>query len=216
MINSKNKLVRFLCTAGTLVLIQAAISTVVFAGEAFTIKSGELQRPTGYREWIYVGTPVTPNEMNNGKAAFPEHHNVYIDPKSWAHWTKTGKFKDGTILIKELVSVGAKAAVSGVGYFQGEFIGLEATIKSKKHFPNEPGNWAYFSFSSADHKNLTETAKAFPAASCNACHQASAADDFVFTQYYPVLRSGKGKGKKASGGFNSDLNNSYVEPAGKK
>ena len=38
---------------------------------------------------------------------------------------KKGEFRDGTILIKELVSVGSKAAVSGNGYFMGEFIGLE-------------------------------------------------------------------------------------------
>ena len=44
--------------------------------------------------------------------------------------------------MKELVNVGSKAPVSGKGYFQGDLIGLEATIKSKKHFPNEPGNWA--------------------------------------------------------------------------
>ena len=44
-------------------------------------QKGELIRPTGYREWIYVGAPLTPNDMNNGKAAFPEFHNVYIDPK---------------------------------------------------------------------------------------------------------------------------------------
>ena len=74
--------------------------------------------------WVYVGTPVTPNDMNDGKVAFPEHHNVYIDPKSWEHWKETGTFRDGTILVKELVSVGSKAAVSGQGYFQGEFIGL--------------------------------------------------------------------------------------------
>lgn len=185
------------------------------AEEAFTIKDGELQRPTGYREWIYVGTPVTPNEMNGGKAAFPEHHNVYIDPQSWKHWKETGKFRDGTILMKELVSVGSKAAVSGKGYFQGEYIGLEATIKSKANFPDEPGNWAYYSFSSKDHKTLSATAKPFPAASCNACHQGAAADDFVFTQYYPVLSAGKAKGENASGGHDSDLKNSYVEPKGK-
>ncbi len=183
----------------------ATITTSVSAGEFYSISDGELQRPTGYREWVYVGTPVTPNDMNNGKAAFPEHHNVYIDPTSWAHWKKTGKFRDGTILMKELVSVGTKKAVSGNGYFQGEFIGLEATIKSTKHFPNEPGNWAYFSFSTPDHKSLTPTAKAFPAASCNACHQASAGDDFVFTQYYPVLRGGKGTGEKGSGGHSGSL-----------
>ena len=140
--------------------LQLATISSAQAAEAFTITDGELQRPTGYREWVYVGTPVTPNDMNNGKAAFPEMHNVYIDPKSWKHWKDTGKFRDGTILIKELVSVGSKSAVSGNGYFMGDFIGLEATIKSKKHFKDEPGNWAYFSFSSKDHKTLSKTAKA--------------------------------------------------------
>ncbi|MEH6531892.1 MAG: cytochrome P460 family protein [Photobacterium frigidiphilum] len=177
----------------------------VNAEEYFTLNHGDLERPTGYREWIYVGTPVTPNDLNNGKASFPEFHNVYIDPKSWAHWKSTGKFRDGTILIKELVSVGAKSAVSGNGYFQGDFVGLEATIKSKKHFPNEPGNWAYYSFSTPDHKTLTTVSKPFPTASCNACHAASAADDFVFTQYYPVLREGKAAGEAATGGKSSVL-----------
>jgi hypothetical protein len=163
---------------------------------------GELVRPTGYREWVFVGTPLTPNDMNDGKAPFPEFHAVYIDPDSWAHWKKTGKFREGTILMKELISVGSKAAVSGKGYFMGEFLGLEATIKSSKQFPDEPGNWAYFSFTvgeSADKATdkpkhgapLKRTAAAFPAASCNSCHDASAADDWVFTQYYPILSAAK-------------------------
>jgi hypothetical protein len=181
------------------------LSSNTLAEEYFTFTNGELQRPTGFREWVYVGTPVTPNDMNNGKAAFPEHHNVYIDPKSWKQWKETGTFRDGTILMKELVSVGSKAGVSGNGYFQGDFIGLEATIKSQKHSPDEPGNWAYYSFTTPDHSSLTATAKAFPAASCNACHAGAAADDFVFTQYYPVLRAGKGTGKNAVGGVNPDL-----------
>jgi hypothetical protein len=75
----------------------------------------------------------------------------------------------------------------------GEFIGLEATIKSAKHFPKEPGNWAYYSFTTSDHKSLRPVAKPFATDKCNACHQGAAADDFVFTQYYPVLRAGKGK-----------------------
>ncbi len=180
-------------------------TAAVHAEEFFSIDQGELARPTGYREWIFVGTPVTPNDRNNGKAPFPEFHNVYIDPKSWSHWKTTGEFRDGTILIKELVNVGATSAVSGNGYFEGDFIGLEATIKSKQHFPNEPGNWAYFSFSTPEHKTLTTSAKAFPAEACNACHQASAADDWVFTQYYPVLRVGKAAGDNATGGHASEL-----------
>ena len=152
----------------------------------------ELIRPEGYREWVFVGAPVTPNDMNDGKAPFPEFHNVYIDPESYAHYQKTGKFREGTILIKELVSVGTKSAPSGNGYFEGDFIGLEATVKSSKHFPNEPGNWAYFSFTNKDHSlPYKKTAAAFPAPACNSCHQATAADDWVFTQFYPVLRAAK-------------------------
>ncbi len=163
---------------------------------------GELVRPTGYREWVIVGTPLTPNDMNDGRAPFPEFHAVYIDPDSWAHWKKTGKFREGTILMKELISVGSKSASSGKGYFMGEFLGLEATIKSSKQFPDEPGNWAYFSFTTGESPMmnqdepvrggpLKETAAAFPAASCNSCHDTTAGDDWVFTQYYPALRAAK-------------------------
>lgn len=41
------------------------------ADEHFTISNGELMRPTGYREWVFVGAPVTPNDLNNGKATIP-------------------------------------------------------------------------------------------------------------------------------------------------
>ena len=176
------------------VIIFGQVSALAADDVAFSMnEKGELIKPEGYREWIYVGAPVTPNDMNDGKAPFPEFHSVYIDPGSYEHWKKTGKFREGTILVKELVSVGSKAAPSGKGYFMGEFIGLEATVKSSKHFPKEPGNWAYFSFTTKDHKTLNPTATAFPTDACAACHKGSAADDMVFTQYYPVLRAAKGK-----------------------
>ena len=69
---------------------------------------GQLIRPEAYREWIYVGTPLTPNDMNRGNAPFPEFHSVYIDPVSFDLWKRTGKFREGTILMKELISVGSK------------------------------------------------------------------------------------------------------------
>ena len=89
---------------------------------------------------------MTPNELNGGEAPFPDFHAVYIDPESFAHYEKTGEFRDGTVMIKELVGVGAKEATSGKGYFMGDFIGLEASIKDSKRFKDEPGNWAFFSF----------------------------------------------------------------------
>jgi hypothetical protein len=152
--------------------------------------AGELERAVGYRKWVFVGTPLTPNDLNPPEANFPEFHNVYIHPDDFAHWEATGEFQDGTVLVKELVSVGSKQATSGNGYFMGEFLGLETTVKDSAWFADEPGNWAYFSYGHS--YPLAETATALPAAACNACHDASAADDWVFTQYYPVLRAAKG------------------------
>lgn len=154
--------------------------------------SGEMIRPEGWREWVYVGTPVTPNSLNPPEAPFPEFHSVYIDPKSWAHYKKTGEFRDGTLFAKELASVGATQATSGKGFFMGKLIGFEIAYKSAKRFPNEPGNWAYFSFG---HKPepYNATAKAMPTAACAACHVAAAEEDMVFTQYYPVLKAAKPK-----------------------
>ena len=154
---------------------------------------GKMKRPDGYRDWVYVGAVVTPNDLNDGEAAFPEFHSVYMDPESFAEYEKTGKYRDGTVLIKELSSVGSKKAPSGNGYFQGEFTGLEASIKDSKRFKDEPGSWAYFSFG---HKYpLKADATKQAAASCDARHQTSAAKDDVFSQYYPVLRAATPRSK---------------------
>src|SRR3954452_17814960 len=162
------------------------------AGPVEFTADGKLKQPVGYRKWVYVGTPLTPNDMNDGEASFPEFHEVYIDPESFAYYEKTGKFRDGTVLVKELSSVGSKKAPSGNGYFQGEFTGLEATIKDSKRFKDEPGSWAYFSFG---HKYPLKAEAAKNAASaCHQCHQDNAkTDDWVFSQYYPVLRAAASK-----------------------
>ncbi len=162
---------------------------------------GKVQAPKDYRRWIFVGAPLTPNALNDGEAPFPEFHNVYVEPSAFDHYMETGEWANGTQIAKELTSVrqgedceenGACAEVSSIGYFQGEFGGLELTVKDTNRFPDEPGGWVYYSFG---HKSppYAETAEAFPTESCNACHEASADTDFVFTQFYPVLRAAKKK-----------------------
>ncbi|MCS7468616.1 cytochrome P460 family protein [Stieleria sp. ICT_E10.1] len=168
----------------------ATNKTASMPGIRFT-GDGRLLRPSGYRRWTYVGTPLTPNDMNSGNAPFPEFHSVYINPPSYDQYGKTGEFPDGTVLIKELVSVGSKEATSGNGYFMGEFTGLEVLIKDKTRFKDEPGNWAFFSF--GHEYPLKDAATIQPTANCNDCHGGAADDDYVFTQYYPVLREAKGK-----------------------
>lgn len=149
---------------------------------------GKQKRPPfwAFRKWIFIGTPLTPNDMNDGKANFPEFHNVYMDPESFAYYQKNGKYRDGTVIVKELTSVGTKEASSGEGYFQGEFTGLEVSVKDSKLFPNDPGNWGFFSYGHS--YPLKDMSKPNKVDECNRCHEANAVD-FVFSQYYPVLRA---------------------------
>ena len=187
---------RTVTTRGIAVLLTAVI-IMAFAVQAeaaqaaakYTAK-GELIMPKNYRQWVFVGAPVTPNDMNDGKAAFPEFHHVYIDPASFAAYKKSGVFPGGTVIVKELAGVGAKKSASGNGYFAGDFIGIAATVNDAKRFAKEPGNWAYFSFMGDGGKALS-SAKAQATSACNTCHQQNAAEDWVFTQHYPVLRAAK-------------------------
>ena len=190
-------------TAGIAILVGIAGLSYELAGAAqppggpaavveFTA-DGKLKQPVGYRKWVYVGEVVTPNDLNDGEAMFPEFHAVYMDPESFAHFKMTGKFRDGTVVVKELSSVGSKKAPSGNGYFQGELTGLETSIKDSKRFKDEPGNWSYFSFG---HKYPLKAEAAKNAASaCNQCHQDNAKTDWVFSQYYPVLRAAAPRSK---------------------
>lgn len=160
---------------------------------------GNLIRPVGWRDWPYLGTPLTPNALNAPAAAFPEFHSVYIEPAAWAHFKKTGDFRDGTIIVKELTRVqiddttdpanGSKAETSGQGYFMGEYSGLEATVKNAARFGDQPGGWAYFTFGHVPEAEYAARAAAQPSENCSACHSASAGRDNVFIQHYPVLRS---------------------------
>jgi hypothetical protein len=174
------------------------------AAEPYTLQytaDGELIRPAdgAWREWVYIGAIVTPNALNDGEAPFPEFHSVYVEPRTWEHYTKTGEFMEGAIIAKELSLIrapdganedGSTDEVSGTGYFMGGYRGFEITVKSKEHYPDEPGNWAYYTY--GHHAPPYEmAAAAAPADACNACHEASADEDFVFTQFYPVLRAAK-------------------------
>src|SRR5262245_50958571 len=53
-------------------------------------KDGDLILPKNWRSWVYLGSPLTPDALNNGKAGFPEYHNVYIEPGSYEIYKKTG------------------------------------------------------------------------------------------------------------------------------
>jgi Cytochrome P460 len=153
--------------------------------------SGDLVLPKDFHEWVYVGSPLTPNALNGGKAGFPEYHNVYIEPGSYEIFKKTNQFPEGTILFKELQLTlpgenedGSRTEPSGRGYFPAKFNGADVTVKDSKRFA-DTGGWGYFNFN--HHEPKAPTAKARPRGECAYCHIASAKKDDVWTQFYPLL-----------------------------
>jgi len=153
--------------------------------------SGELILPKDFHEWVYVGSPLTPNALNGGEANFPEFHNVYIEPGSYEIYKKTGEFPEGTIFFKELQLIlpaqnpdGSRTEPSGRGYFPGPFNGADATVKDSRRFAATNG-WGYFNFNHHEPKAMTARLKAKD--ECAFCHIANAKKDEVWTQFYVRL-----------------------------
>ena len=112
--------------------------------------TGELVLPKNFHTWVFLGSPLTPNALNNGNAAFPEYHNVYVQPEAYQAYRKTGQFPDGTILLKEhQLTVpgsnkdGSSVESSGRGYFPGNVNGIDISVKDSKRFKDTNG-WGYF------------------------------------------------------------------------
>jgi len=172
------------------VAVAASGSTAVFDAD------GKLQLPVGYRHWVFIGAPLTPNGLNNGKAGFPEYHHVYVEEKNLDVYLKTGSFPEGTVIVKELTRVlnptipdGSRTEPSGRGYFNGEFNGMDVTVKDSKRFAATNG-WGFFNFG---HHPLpySSSAKEASPAECAGCHQSFVAKtDMTWVQFYPILRDG--------------------------
>ena len=160
--------------------------------------AGKMKLPTGFRAWVFLGAPLTPNGLNNGNAGFPEYHNVYVEKKNVDAYFKTGTFPEGTVIVKELTRVlnptfpdGSRKEPSGRGYFNGEYNGIDASVKDSKRFAATNG-WGYFTFG---HHPLPydKTAAEKPVAECAGCHLANVAStDMTWIQFYPLLRDKKG------------------------
>jgi hypothetical protein len=152
---------------------------------------GDLVLPKNFEKWVYLGSPLTPNALNGGKANFPEFHNVYMQPWAYEEYQKTNVFPEGTIMFKELQLTlpgqnpdGSRTEPSGRGYFPGKLNGADVTVKDSQRYA-ETGGWGYYNFHHYEPK--APTAKLRPKTECAYCHQASAKKDEVWTQFYTRL-----------------------------
>ena len=161
--------------------------------EGAKIQGGNITSiPEGFREWVFIGAPLTPNGLNGGAAGFPEFHHVYIEPGAYAVYKRTGEFPEGTTIVKELVLLkdgqyedGSRDEPSGRGFFADRVAGIDMMVKDTQRFA-ETGGWGFFNFGHHE-PPYAKTAVVAPNDSCAFCHTANATYDMVFTTFYPIL-----------------------------
>jgi hypothetical protein len=156
---------------------------------------GSLNLPTGYRHWVHIGTRLKPigiNILDGLLTKTPEIFNAYLEPHALTLFRKTGRWPDGTQIVKEFsaVRVGPDcdpatflcSSPIGAGIFESGFAGLGMMVKDDKRFSDAPCHWGYFSFG---HKPApyNPTASLRPKNTCEACHVALASrTDYVISQ----------------------------------
>jgi len=195
-----------LLSAGLLAIAAVAVSSqtkpthakVSNSGPVFD-SQGRLERPTGYRRWVYMGVSVTPNGLNHGAAPFPEFHEVFVQERNLDAYLRTGSFPDGTVLCKELKRVlsptfpdGSQAEPSGRGFFDGQYNGLDVMVKDRKKFADTNG-WGFFTFGHHP-PPYAESVKASSVLECAGCHTTYVSKtDMVYVQFYPILHGKKNR-----------------------
>jgi hypothetical protein len=152
----------------------------------------QLLRPEGYRDWKFVGSNlgmgyVEPSAKPSATARPQNFHNIYIQPEAYRTYVETGTFPEKTILVMEVFTAGSNASINKTGHFEDRFQGIEAAVKDSAHSPDK---WSYYQLFTSDGRQLP-SAKAFPKEACWSCHNAHAALDNVFVQFYPVLRAAR-------------------------
>src|ERR1700755_1592382 len=97
--------------------------------------------PDNYRQWVFLTSSL---DLDYNTAAPRTQHmldNVFVDPKAFAAFQKTGTWPVGTILIKENRNAESTGTLSKAGQFQASVKNLEIHIKDGARFA---GKWSFF------------------------------------------------------------------------
>ncbi len=179
-----------------------AQSTVKAASSSYFTPDGNLKLPETFRRWEHVGTRVKTSGrsvLDGSVIVTPQMMDTYVEPSAFAAFKATGRWPDGTLIVKELslIKVGqdchkitfACSTPAGVGIFEDHFIGVGMMVKDSRRFPDAPGHWAYFRFL-GNGSTYPSTSAILPPDQCQSCHVRFAAkEDYVFTDTHIGLTS---------------------------
>jgi hypothetical protein len=128
----------------------------------------------------------------------PMFDNVFVNPRSYREFLKTGHWPDKTMFVLEVRTSESHASINKDGHFQTDIMGIEAEVKDRSA---KTGEWTFYGFGNVKDKAAAVAKPIGRDASCYSCHGKNTAVENTFVQFYPVLYDVAQKKKTLNAGF---------------
>jgi len=157
-----------------------------FDGYELVDATGNLRsKPANYRDlYQLLGTFTVLDPKGN------QMHVTYASPGTAEYYRKTGKFPDGTVLVKEIFGTDHAQLTTGDSHWASGTKVWFIKVKDEKHrFSSNPlwgDGWGWFLYKAdaPDKQVATDYKK-----DCLSCHVPAQSTDWTYVQGFPVLKS---------------------------
>jgi hypothetical protein len=190
-----DNIVRYLLSGGAVVILTLVVlaghqqaksqTNPRFNGFDLVDKTGNIRKPSDYRdEYEALGTYTVLDPKGD------QMHLTYASPGTAQYFRKTGKYPDGTVLVKEVFGTDHAQMTTGDAHWaSGTKVWFVMIKDAKGRYPGNPlwgdgWGWALFKSDSPDKQVATDYKK-----DCLGCHIPAKSTDWVYVQGYPVLNS---------------------------
>ena len=166
--------------------VQAETSVSDPAAKAVVDMNGNLRVPANYRtSYQFLGSWAVAE--SSGKSP-TQLHVVYASPGTIAAYRKNKRFRDGSVLVKEVFQATTEPMKTGIVSRAQVLKGWFVMVKeSKDTHPDNPlwgEGWAWSWF---DADNPSKTTSTNFRVNCLSCHVPAQSTDWIYVQGYPAL-----------------------------
>jgi hypothetical protein len=158
-----------------------------FDGFQLVDKSGNIRKPADVRDtYQALGTFMVLDPKGN------QMHFTYASPGTAETYRRTGKFADGTVLVKEVFGTEHAQMTTGDANWASQTKVWFVLIKDEKgRYPGNPlwgdgWGWALFKADAPDKQVAVNYKK-----DCLGCHIPAKSTDWIYVRGYPVLKASK-------------------------
>ena len=154
-------------------------------GFALVDKNGNIRKPANIRDtYQALGAYTVLDPKGN------QMHMTYASPGTAEAYRKTGKFPDGTVLVKEVMGTDHAQMTTGDAHWaSGTKVWFMLIKDEKGRYKDNPlwgdgWGWALFKADAPDKQVATDYKK-----DCQGCHIPARSTDWIYVHGYPVLKS---------------------------